>query len=65
LPQRARKQKPRVVVDTSVLVSGISGFRQPYIPGKNPGADLLYSWAEKANFVWLITEDILDESRKS
>jgi uncharacterized protein len=64
LPQRARKQKPRVVVDTSVLVAGISGFRQPYIPGKNPSADLLQRWAEDTNFVWLITEDILDEYKE-
>jgi hypothetical protein len=42
-------------------VAGISGFRIPYVPGKNPSADLLYKWAEKSNFVWLVTEDILDE----
>ena len=48
-------------MDTSVLVSGISGFRKPYVPGKNPSADLLYRWAEKSNYVWLVTEDILDK----
>ena len=64
MPQRARKQKPRVVVDTSVLVAGISGFRQPYIPGKNPSADLLQRWAEDTNFVWLITEDVVDEYKE-
>jgi hypothetical protein len=45
-----------------VLVAGISGFRKPYVRGKNPSADVLYKWAEKGNFVWLVTEDILDEN---
>jgi hypothetical protein len=47
------------VVDTNVLVAGISGFRKPYVRGKNPSGDVLYKWAEKGNFVWLVTEDIL------
>jgi rRNA-processing protein FCF1 len=52
------------VIDTSVLLAGISGFREPYVQGKNPSADLLYKWAEKNNFVWLLTEDILDEYKE-
>ena len=64
MPQKARKRKPRVVVDTNVLVAGISGFRELYIPGRNPSADLLHQWAEKNNFVWLLTEDILDEYKE-
>jgi hypothetical protein len=47
-----------------VLVAGVSAFRKPYVPGKNPSADLLYRWAEKGNFVWLVTEDILDEYKE-
>lgn len=61
MPRKAKKQKSRGVVDTNVLVAGISGFRKPYVRGKNPSADVLYKWAEKGNFVWLVTEDILDE----
>lgn len=61
MPQKNRKRKRRAVVDTSVLVAGISGFREPYVSGKNPSADLLYEWAEDQNFVWLYTEEILDE----
>lgn len=61
---RGKKGKPRGVVDTSVLVSGISGFRKPYVPGKNPSADFLYRWAEKTNYVWLVTEDVLDEYKE-
>jgi predicted nucleic acid-binding protein len=53
-----------VVVDTSVLVAGISGFREPFAPGRNPSADVLHRWAEKNRFVWLVTEDILDEYKE-
>ena len=61
MPRKAKKQKSRGVVDTNVLVAGISGFREPYVRGKNTSADVLYKWAEKGSFVWLVTEDILDE----
>ena len=61
---KARKRKPRVVIDTSVLVAGVSGFRKPFIPGRNPSADILHDWAGKNNFAWLITEDILDEYKE-
>jgi uncharacterized protein len=64
LPQKARKRKPRAVVDTSVRVAGISGFREPFVPGRNPSADVLHQWAEQNNFVWLVTEDILDEYKE-
>jgi predicted nucleic acid-binding protein len=61
LPRRARKKKQRGVVDTSVLVAGIAGFREPYVHGRNPSADLLHDWGQEENFVWLYSEDILDE----
>ena len=64
MPQKARKRKPRAVVDTSVLVAGISGFREPFVSGRNPSADVLHEWAERNHFVWLITEDILDEYKE-
>jgi uncharacterized protein len=64
LPQKDKKRKPRVVVDTSVLVAGISGFRQPFVPGRNPSADVLHRWADRNNFVWLVTEDILEEYKE-
>jgi predicted nucleic acid-binding protein len=64
LPPKSKKRKSRGVVDTSVLVAGISGFRKPYVRGKNPSADLLHRWAEKSDFVWLVTEDILDEYKE-
>src|SRR5258708_20024147 len=64
LPPKGRKRKPRGVVDTSVLVGGISSFRKPHVRGRNPSADLLYRWAEKGNFVWLVTHDILHQSKQ-
>ena len=64
MPQKDRKRKPRAVVDTSVLVAGISGFREPFVSGRNPSADVLHEWAERNHFVWLITEDILDEYKE-
>lgn len=53
-----------MVVDTSVLVAGISGFREPFVPGRNPSADILYRWAARNHFAWLITEEILDEYKE-
>src|SRR6266705_2343527 len=64
LPPKGKKRRPRGVVDTSVLVAGISGFRKPYVRGKSPSADLLHRWAEKSDFVRLVTEDILDEYKE-
>lgn len=64
LPQKARKRKPRAVVDTSVLVAGISGFREPFVSGRIPSADVLHRWAEQNDFIWLITEDILEEYKE-
>lgn len=64
MPQKAKRRKPRVVVDTNVLVAGIAGFREPYIAGKIPSADLLHRWGEKNNFVWLVNDDVLQEYKE-
>ena len=61
---KPRKKKQRAVVDTSVVVAGISGFRDQYIPGRIPSADLLHRWAEEKQFVWLYSEDILAEYKE-
>ena len=47
-----------------MLVAGISGFRDPFVPGRNPSADTLQKWAERNNFIWLISEDILEEYKE-
>jgi uncharacterized protein len=65
LPRKNKsRNRPRVVVDTSVLIAGISGFREPFVPGRNASADVLHHWAGKNRFVWLVTEDILDEYKE-
>ena len=45
-------------------MAGISGFREPFVSGRNPSADVLHRWGERNNFVWLITEDILEEYKE-
>jgi hypothetical protein len=47
---KARKRKRRVVVDTSVLVAGVSAFKETYVPGRTPSADLLHEWAKERGF---------------
>jgi predicted nucleic acid-binding protein len=64
LPRKARKRRRRLVVDTSVLVAGVSGFKETYVPGRNPSADVLHNWAEEQIFVWLVSEDVLDEYKE-
>ena len=64
MPPKVKKRKRRVVVDTSVLVAGVSGFKETYFPGKTPSADVLHEWAEEQNFIWLISRDILEEYKE-
>ena len=61
---KSRKRKQRAVVDTNVVVAGISGFRDQYAQGRIPSADLLHRWADEEHFVWLYSEDILAEYKE-
>lgn len=61
---KSRKRKQRAVVDTNVVVAGISGFRDQYIAGRIPSADLLHRWAGEDHFVWLYSEAILAEYKE-
>jgi predicted nucleic acid-binding protein len=63
LPAQKRK-RPRGVVDTSVLVAGIAGFKSPKIAPKNPSAKLLRDWIESNMFVWLIPDEIVSEYKR-
>ena len=56
---KSKKRRQRAVVDTNVVVAGISGFREKFVPGRIPSADLLHRWADEEHFVWLYSEDIL------
>jgi hypothetical protein len=56
-----KRERPRGVVDTSVLVAGITGLKSPEIAPKNPSAKLLQDWIEADTFVWLVSDEILLE----
>ena len=64
MPPRPKKGKRRAIVDTSVLLAGISGFKEAYVQGKYPSADVLFRWADRKNFTWLVTEEILEEYKE-
>jgi hypothetical protein len=55
LPSR-RRRRPRGVVDTSVLVAGIAGFKSVDIAAKSPSGALIRNWVESDTFTWLVTE---------
>lgn len=57
----ARSRRPRGVVDTSVLVAGISGFRPGAVSAANPSARLLRDWIEHGTFTWIVSEETLAE----
>lgn len=62
---RSRRRRLRGVVDTSVLVAGISGFRRPVPDPDDASATLLRQWIDRRSFTWLVSRDILDEYRKT
>jgi predicted nucleic acid-binding protein len=53
-----------VVLDTSVVIAGISAFKSSFLPGSNPSADILREWLERGRFVWLVTPEILEEYKE-
>jgi len=55
-----RKERPRGVIDTSVLVAGVSGFKS-WQALRNASALFLHEWIEHETFTWLVTEEILTE----
>ena len=58
-----RGKQPRGVVDTSVLVAGIGGFKTRRSVA-NPSASFLREWLENDTFTWLLTEEILSEYKE-
>lgn len=48
------------MVDTSVLVAGVAGFKSLRAV-ENPSASFLRHWLKDGTFTWLVTEDILSE----
>lgn len=59
-PKPRKRSRPRGVVDTSVLVAGVAGFK-PDVKAANDSAIFLRDWVEHETFTWLMTADILEE----
>jgi len=57
-----REKQPRGVVDTSVPVAGIAGFKSGCI-AEHPSASFLRAWVDHGTFVWLVTDEILSEDK--
>jgi len=64
LPVTGRRKRLRGVVDTSVLVAGVAGFRATRDRDLTPSARLLLRWIQQDSFTWLISEEILDEYKR-
>ena len=64
MKQSQKRRGRKVVVDTSVVISGIAAFKGSYVPGKNSSADVLHEWVERGRFVWLVTDEILEEYKE-
>jgi predicted nucleic acid-binding protein len=47
-----------------VVIAGISAFKGGFVPGRNSSADMLHDWVESGSFVWLVTNEILEEYRE-
>jgi len=58
-----RENRPRGVIDTSVLVAGIAGFKS-WRTVENPSASFLRGWIEHATFTWLVSDDIVSEYKE-
>ena len=55
------KRRRRGVVDTSVVVAGIAGFKGDGVATTNPSAIFLREWIDEDTFTWLISAAVLDE----
>lgn len=58
------QRTPKGVIDTSVLIAGIAGFKSQIEGLRNPSAKLLRDWLENETFVWLVSEEILEEYKQ-
>ena len=59
-----KRRKSRGVVDTSVLVAGVAGMKSSVHESNVASAKFVQRWVQDRRFVWLITEDVLDEYRE-
>jgi predicted nucleic acid-binding protein len=61
LSPKPPKRRCRGVVDTSVVVAGIAGFKGEDVATTNPSSILLREWIDDDTFTWLVSAAILDE----
>lgn len=61
---RKRREAPRGVVDTSVVIAGAAAFRGAPLHPETDSGRLLLKWVKEGHFQWLYTEDILDEYKE-
>jgi len=52
------------VVDTSVLVAGVAGMKDSVPQSNVASAKFVQRWVEDRTFVWLISDEILEEYRE-
>jgi putative PIN family toxin of toxin-antitoxin system len=64
LSRSVRRGRPKGVVDTSVLIAGIGGFKGPGVEPTTASGRLLQAWVEEAVFTWLISDEILAEYKE-
>lgn len=60
MPLKKQARALRGVIDTSVLVAGVAGFK-PNVQITNPSAQLLRAWISDGHFIWLISNEIIAE----
>ena len=63
MPRRVDR-RPRGVVDTSVLVAGIGGFKRGDVAPTNASGRLLRAWVERHTFTWLVSDEIVEEYKE-
>ena len=59
-----KRRKSRGVVDTSVLVAGVAGMKTSVHENSVASAKFVQRWVEQRTFVWLISDEILEEYRE-
>ena len=56
-----RRARARLVIDTMVVIRGARAFRQQPPDPNSAELSLILAWLEEDAFVWLYSEEILDE----
>ncbi len=64
MKQSRERRGRRVVVDTSVVISGIAAFKRSFVAGRTDSGDLLFEWIGRGRFTWLVSAEILDEYKE-